>query len=130
MSKTVAPSRLSRDLKNTGESAVTGIAAPMIEFLSGPEYLGVLQHHVLTLPRVRLTRRSDKQGEGCIDGSSFSSNPAATGPDRSHVQPAIWNLLAQAPPTDLETLKRIQGLDPIGNPEHAKSADDPGPVDD
>lgn len=35
-------------LKGTGESTVTGIVAPMIECLSGPEYLGVLQHHFLT----------------------------------------------------------------------------------
>jgi hypothetical protein len=34
-------------------------------------------------------------------------------PNRSQVQPTIWNLLAQAPRTDLETLKRIQELDPI-----------------
>ena len=32
---------------------------PMIEFLSGPEYPGALQHDVLTLPRVRLTGRRD-----------------------------------------------------------------------
>jgi hypothetical protein len=42
----------------------------------------------------------------------------------------IWNHFAQAPPTDLETIKRIQELDPIKKPEHAKSADDPAPVDD
>ena len=33
-------------------------------------------------------------------------------PDRSQVQPTVWSLLAQAPPTDLETLKRIPELDP------------------
>jgi hypothetical protein len=38
-------------------------------------------------------------------------------PDRSQVQPTIWNYLAQAPPTDLETLKRIQELDPIEKPD-------------
>jgi hypothetical protein len=41
-------------------------------------------------------------------------------PDRSRVQPTIWNYLAQAPPTDLETIKRIQELDPIQKPERAK----------
>jgi hypothetical protein len=46
-------------------------------------------------------------------------------PERSQVQPTIWNLLAQAPPTDLETLKRIQELDPIAKPDHAKSGDAP-----
>ena len=51
-------------------------------------------------------------------------------PERSQVQPTIWSLLAQAEPTDLETLKQIQDLDPIEKPHHAKSADDPGPVDD
>jgi hypothetical protein len=39
------------------------------------------------------------------------------------VQPTIWNLLAQAGPTDLETIKRIQELDPIEKPDPAKSAD-------
>jgi hypothetical protein len=36
------------------------------------------------------------------------------------VQPTIWNFLAQAPPTDLETKKQIQELDPIEKPDHAK----------
>jgi hypothetical protein len=43
-------------------------------------------------------------------------NRAEPPADRSHVQPTIWNHLAQAPPTDLETLKRIQELDPIEKP--------------
>ena len=51
-------------------------------------------------------------------------------PDRSQVQPTIWNLLAQAGPTDLETIRRIQELDPIEKPEHAKSADGSDSVDD
>jgi hypothetical protein len=34
-------------------------------------------------------------------------------PDRSHVQPTIWSLLAQAGPTDLETIKQIKELDPV-----------------
>jgi hypothetical protein len=51
-------------------------------------------------------------------------------PDRSQVQPTVWSLIAKAEPTDLETLKRIQELDPIEKPHYAKSADDPGPVDD
>ena len=42
--------------------------------------------------------------------------PPAPPPDRSHVQPTIWNLLAQVGPTDLETIKRIQDLDPIKKP--------------
>ena len=53
--------------------------------------------------------------------------------ERSHqiqVQPMVWSLLAEAAPTDLETIKRIQELDPIEEPDYAKSADDPGPVDD
>jgi hypothetical protein len=41
-------------------------------------------------------------------------------PDRSHVQPTVWTILAQAPPTDLETIKRIQELDPIEKPDDAK----------
>jgi hypothetical protein len=41
-------------------------------------------------------------------------------PERSHVQPTVWNLLAQVGPTDLETIKRIQELDPIEKPERAK----------
>jgi predicted transcriptional regulator len=41
-------------------------------------------------------------------------------PDLSHVQPTIWNVLAQAGPTDLETIKRIQELDPIEKPDDAK----------
>ena len=51
-------------------------------------------------------------------------------PRDSHVPPTIWNLLAQAGPTDLETIKRIQELDPIEKPDHAKSTDGLGPVDD
>ena len=51
-------------------------------------------------------------------------------PDRGQVQPTTWSLLARAGPTDLETLKRIQELDPIQKPEPAKTADGPGPVDD
>jgi len=38
-------------------------------------------------------------------------------PDRIQVQPTLWNLLAQAGPTDVETIKRIQELDPIEKPE-------------
>jgi hypothetical protein len=40
-------------------------------------------------------------------------------PNRSQVQPTIWNLLAKIGPSDLETLKRIQEFDPIERP-HAK----------
>jgi hypothetical protein len=50
MTLAAAPSRLSRDLKEAGEPAVAGTAAPKTGFLSGPDYLGVLRHHVLTLP--------------------------------------------------------------------------------
>jgi hypothetical protein len=45
------------------------------------------------------------------------------------VQPTVWSLLAQAEPTDLETLKRIQELDPIKKPDYATGADDPDPFD-
>jgi hypothetical protein len=41
-------------------------------------------------------------------------------PDHSQVEPTVWNLLAQAPPTELETLRRIQELDPIEKPGCAK----------
>ena len=41
-------------------------------------------------------------------------------PDRIQVQPTLWNLLAQAGPTDVETIKRIQELDPIEKPDDAK----------
>lgn len=41
-------------------------------------------------------------------------------PERSQMQPTIWSLLAQAVPTDLETIKRIQELDPIERPLRAK----------
>jgi hypothetical protein len=51
-------------------------------------------------------------------------------PGRTQVQPTVWNLLAKVGPSDLETLKRIQELDPIQKPEPAKTADSPGPVDD
>ena len=44
-----------------------------------------------------------------------SSNQVQPGGDQ--VQPTIWNLLAQAPGTDLEMLKRIQELDPIEKPD-------------
>jgi hypothetical protein len=36
--------------------------------------------------------------------------------ERRQLEPTVWNVLAQAPPTDLETLKRIQELDPIEKP--------------
>jgi hypothetical protein len=42
-------------------------------------------------------------------------------PERSHVQPTVWSLLAQAGPTDLETIRRIQELDPIQKPDQAKN---------
>jgi hypothetical protein len=45
----------------------------------------------------------------------LSSNQVQPGGDQ--VQPTIWNLLAQAPGTDLEMLKRIQELDPIEKPD-------------
>ena len=48
-----------------------------------------------------------------------SSNQVQPGGDQ--VQPTIWNLLAQAPGTDLEMLKRIQELDPIENPTTPKN---------
>jgi hypothetical protein len=32
------------------------------------------------------------------------------------VQPTVWNLLAKVGPTDLETIKRIQELEPIEKP--------------
>jgi hypothetical protein len=51
-------------------------------------------------------------------------------PGRTQVQPTVWSLLAKVGPSDLETLKRIQELDPIEKPDHAKDADGPGPVDD
>jgi len=38
-------------------------------------------------------------------------------PERTQVEPTIWSLLAQAEPTDVETIKRIQELDPIEKPE-------------
>ena len=37
-------------------------------------------------------------------------------PSGNRVQPTVWNLLAQAEPTDSETIKRIQELDPIEKP--------------
>lgn len=40
-------------------------------------------------------------------------------PERTQVQPTAWGLLAQTPPTDLETVMRIQELDPIEKPDHA-----------
>jgi hypothetical protein len=46
------------------------------------------------------------------------SNEVRTGGD--NVQPTVWSLLAQAGPTDLETIKRVQELDPIERPERAK----------
>lgn len=43
MSETAACSRLSRDLKDTGESAVPATDGRKAESLSGPEYFGVLR---------------------------------------------------------------------------------------
>jgi hypothetical protein len=40
-------------------------------------------------------------------------------PEQSRVQPTVWSLLAQVPPTDLETIERIQELDPIEKPDDA-----------
>jgi hypothetical protein len=37
-------------------------------------------------------------------------------PGRTQVQPTVWNLLAKVGPSDLETLKQIQELDPIEKP--------------
>lgn len=45
-------------------------------------------------------------------------------PDRSHAQPTVWSLVAQVGPTDLETLKRIQELDPIQKPVGADAFDE------
>jgi hypothetical protein len=41
-------------------------------------------------------------------------------PERSQVQPTVWSLLAKVGPSDLETLKRIQELDPIERPDNSK----------
>jgi hypothetical protein len=51
------------------------------------------------------------------------NHPAPPGPPpgSSQLQPTVWSLLAQAEPTDLETIKRIQELDPIQKPDQAKN---------
>jgi hypothetical protein len=45
-------------------------------------------------------------------------------------QGTVFELLARVEPLSAEMLKQIQELDPIEKPDHAKSADGPGPVDD
>jgi hypothetical protein len=40
--------------------------------------------------------------------------------DRSQVQPTVWSFFAQAAPTDLALIKRIQELDPIEKPERTE----------
>jgi hypothetical protein len=42
----------------------------------------------------------------------------------------VFDLLASVEPLSAEMLKQIQELDPIVKPYHAKSVDDPDPVDD
>jgi hypothetical protein len=51
-------------------------------------------------------------------------------PNASQFQPTIWNLLTQAGPTDLKTIKGIHELDRIEKPDYAESAEGPGSVDD
>jgi hypothetical protein len=41
-------------------------------------------------------------------------------PGGNQIKPTIWSLLAQVAPTDLETITRIQELEPIKKPEQAK----------
>jgi hypothetical protein len=47
-------------------------------------------------------------------------NHAEPSPEHAQVKPTVWDLLAHSEPTDLETIRRIQELDPIEKPEHAK----------
>jgi hypothetical protein len=49
-------------------------------------------------------------------------------PGRTQVQPTVRNLLAKVGPSDLETLKRIQELDPIEDPTAPKNLERAGPV--
>jgi hypothetical protein len=42
--------------------------------------------------------------------------------ERRQPEPTVWDVLAQAPPTDLETIKRIQELDPVEKPDHVKES--------
>jgi hypothetical protein len=76
---------------------------PLLLFMTGSRpFSGVLLNS-LGMMRDLIEREAKLLG---LDAKT--PNHAEPPPDRSHVRPTIWNLLAQAPPTGLETPKRIQ----------------------
>jgi hypothetical protein len=98
---------------------------PLLLFMTGSRPFSGVLLNVLGMMRDLMEREAKLLG---LDAKT--RNHAEPPPDRSHVQPTIWNLLAQAPSIDLETPKRIQELDPIEKPGTAKSVDVPGSADD
>ena len=98
---------------------------PLLLFMTGSRPFSGVLLNVLGMMRDLMEREAKLL---CLDAKT--RNHAEPPPDRRHVQPTIWNLLAQAPSIDLETPKRIQELDPIEKPGTAKSVDGPGSADD